>query len=83
MESEAQTACADDPARRAAVERLIARFHAEKLWPFSRDAHCKVSKVIAPVEGDAQRLLFPAPDKTGGEGQAAGAPHLRNQERTA
>ena len=83
VERRAQAACVDHPARRAAVKRLISEFHGEKLWPFSRDGHCRMLKLIASAEGDAQRLLFPPPDKTAGQSQPAGAPHLWNQERTA
>ena len=57
MESEAQTACADHPARRAAVRRLIAHFRQETLWPFDREGHLKMLKIIAWPEGTGPQLL--------------------------
>ena len=83
LERRAEAASAGSPARLATVQRLIARFHKERIWPFSRDGHLRMLKIIAWPDRDAPRLLFPPPDKTSGEDQAVGAPDLRNQERTA
>jgi len=65
LERRAEVACAGDPARVAAVRRLIGQFH-------RRDGHCTMLKLIASVEGGAPQLPFPPANKTSGGGQAAG-----------